>query len=263
MPSSRFGPLVLGAVPGVPSPAGRRPAGGMAAKFMVRPGLAAALASGSVTNARVISVNVGRGKDADWLASWARTAIDKRPAAGQVEVGRLGLGGDEQVDKPAHGGPEQAVYAYAREDLDWWVEQLGREMTNGMFGENITTAGVDVTGALIGEIWQLGTATVQVTGPRIPAWCSRAGSMSGTGSSGSPTHGGPARTCACCARAWWAPGIRSRWLSRPCERVTIAESMTAYYGDAELMSRLLRVEGRGLAWDESRPACCSGPPRRS
>ena len=83
-------------------------------------------------------------------------------------MGRLGLGGDEQVDKPAHGGPEQAVYAYAREDLDWWVEQLGRELTNGLFGENITTAGVAVTGALIGEIWQLGTATVQVTGPRIP-----------------------------------------------------------------------------------------------
>ena len=121
-----------------------------------------------MTSARVISVNVGRGKDADWAGKLGRTAIDKRAVAGPVEVGRLGLGGDEQVDKPAHGGPEQAVYAYAREDLDWWVEQLGREVTNGLFGENITTAGVDVTGALIGEIWQLGTATVQVTGPRIP-----------------------------------------------------------------------------------------------
>src|SRR2546421_3052597 len=135
---------------------------------MVRPAPAAAVASANVTNARVISVNVGRGKDADWAGTLGRTAIDKRPVAGQVVVGRLGLGGDEQVDKPAHGGPEAAVYAYAREDLDWWVEQLGRELANGMFGENITTACVDVTGALIGEIWQLGTATVQVTGPRIP-----------------------------------------------------------------------------------------------
>src|SRR5262249_57309386 len=64
--------------------------------------------------------------------------------------------------------PEQALYAYAREDLDWWVEQLGRELANGVFGENITTAGLDVTGALIGEIWELGTARVQITGPRIP-----------------------------------------------------------------------------------------------
>jgi hypothetical protein len=95
----------------------------------------------------VISVNTGRGQDADWAGKLGRTAIDKRPAAGRVEVGRLGLGGDEQVDKPAHGGPEQALYAYAREDLDWWVEQLGRELGSGMFGENITTAGLDVTGA--------------------------------------------------------------------------------------------------------------------
>jgi len=71
----------------------------------------------------VISVNTGRGKDADWAGKQGRTAIDKRPVPGRVEVGMLGLGGDEQVDKPAHGGPEQAIYAYAREDLDWWVEQ--------------------------------------------------------------------------------------------------------------------------------------------
>jgi MOSC domain-containing protein YiiM len=95
-----------------------------------------------VANARVISVNAGRGKDADWAGKLGRTAIDNRPVTGPVEGGRLGLEGDEQADKPAHGGPEQAVYAYAREDLDWWVEQLGRELANGMFGENLTTAGV-------------------------------------------------------------------------------------------------------------------------
>jgi len=220
---------------------------------MVRPGLAAALASGSVTSARVISVNVGHGKDADWAGKLGRTAIDKRPATGQVEVGRLGLGGDEQVDKPAHGGPEQAVYAYAREDLDWWVEQLGREAPNGIFGENLTTAGVDVTGALIGEIWRLGTATVQVTAPRIPCvvfagwidephWVKRFADARRPGAYLRVLHEGVV-----------GAGDPVEVMSRPCERVTIAESMTAYYGDAELMSRLLRVEGRGLAWDEIAP----------
>jgi MOSC domain-containing protein YiiM len=220
---------------------------------MVRPGPAAALASGSVTNARVISVNAGRGKDADWAGKLGRTAIDKRPVAGQIEVGRLGLAGDEQVDKPAHGGPEQAVYAYAREDLDWWVEQLGREVTSGMFGENITTAGVDVTGALIGEVWQLGTATVQVTGPRIPCavfagwmdepyWVKRF--------AGARRPGAYLRVL---REGAVAAGDPVEVLSRPGERVTIAESMSAYYGDAALMSRLLRVEGRGLAWDEIAP----------
>src|SRR5215472_5036146 len=206
---------------------------------MVRPGLAAALASGSVTSARVISVNVGRGKDADWAGRMGRTAIDKRPVAGQAKVGRLGLGGDEQ-----------AVYAYAREDLDWWVEQLGRELTNGMFGENITTAGVDVTGALIGEVWQLGTATVQVTGPRIPCvvfagwmderhWVKRFADARRPGAYLRVLREGAV-----------AAGDPVEVLSRPDERVTIAESMSAYYGDAELMSRLLRVEGRGESWDE-------------
>jgi MOSC domain-containing protein YiiM len=220
---------------------------------MVRPGLAAALASGNVTSARVISVNVGRGKDADWAGKLGRTAIDKRPVAGQAELGRLGLRGDEQVDKPAHGGPEQAVYAYAREDLDWWVEQLGREMTNGMFGENITTMGVDVTRALIGEIWQMGAATVQVTGPRIPCvvfagrmdepqWVKRFADARRPGAYLRVLREGVV-----------AAGDPVEVVARPDERVTIAESMTAYYGDAELMSRLLRVEGRGLAWDQIAP----------
>ena len=153
---------------------------------MVRPGLGAALASGNVTGARVISVNTGRGKDADWAGKTGRTAIDKRPVPGRVEVGTLGLGGDEQVDKPAHGGPEQAVYAYAREDLDWWVEQLGRELADGTFCENITTVGLDVTGALIGEIWELGTARVQVTAPRASGTTSREGGHEMRGSRARP-----------------------------------------------------------------------------
>lgn len=68
-----------------------------------------------------------------------------------------------------HGGDEQAVYAYAREELDYWEEVLGRELSAGTFGENLTTAGVDISGALIGERWKIGDDVVlQVTCPRIP-----------------------------------------------------------------------------------------------
>ncbi len=68
-----------------------------------------------------------------------------------------------------HGGARQAVYAYAREDLDWWQAQLGRELTSGSFGENLTTAAVDVTGARLGERWRIGPEVVlEVSGPRIP-----------------------------------------------------------------------------------------------
>ena len=92
-----------------------------------------------MASARVVSVNAGRSSDAEWAGRLKRTAIDKRPVGGPVPVGWLGLAGDEQVDKENHGGYEQALYAYAREDLDWWVEQLGRELPDGTFGENIAS----------------------------------------------------------------------------------------------------------------------------
>src|ERR1035441_2937582 len=121
-----------------------------------------------MASGRGVSVNTGRASDAEWAGRLKRTAIDKRPAAGPVRVGRLGVAGDEQVDKENHGGYEQALYVYAREDLDWWVEQLGRELPDGMFGENITTAGLDLSGALIGETWRLGTPPGQGAAPRGP-----------------------------------------------------------------------------------------------
>lgn len=108
-----------------------------------------------------------------------RTGIDKRPTSGTVAVrapgpmrGGLGSGivGDVIGNKKLHGGDAQAVYAYAREDLDSWADRLNRELTNGMFGENLTTTGVDVTGAVIGERWRIGTDGVllEVTSPRTP-----------------------------------------------------------------------------------------------
>ncbi|WP_101947023.1 MOSC domain-containing protein [Mycobacterium sp. 3519A] len=107
------------------------------------------------------------------------TGIDKRPTDDAVSVrapgpkhGGLGSGllGDYIGDQQYHGGDDQAVYAYAREDLDEWERELGRDLDNGMFGENFTTAGLDVTGARIGERWQVGTdgLVLEVTRPRIP-----------------------------------------------------------------------------------------------
>jgi MOSC domain-containing protein YiiM len=103
------------------------------------------------------------------------TGIDKRPTTDAVPVkapagqGISGLAGDRIFDVASHGGPDQAVYAYAREDLDAWAETLGRPLSSGSFGENMTTAGLDVTGALIGERWRIGDEVVlEVSAPRIP-----------------------------------------------------------------------------------------------
>ncbi|MGY1777977.1 MOSC domain-containing protein [Geodermatophilus sp. SYSU D00804] len=97
-----------------------------------------------------------------------RSGIDKRPRPGRVAVGELGLDGDVQVNRKHHGGEGQAVYAYAQEDADWWAADLGRDLPPGRFGENLRTAGLDLTEAVIGERWRVGTALLEVTAPRIP-----------------------------------------------------------------------------------------------
>ena len=117
--------------------------------------------------AQVISVNVGRPRDATWAAI-GRTAIDKQPVVCAVAVDRLGLEGDQVGDTVHHGGVDQAVYAFAREDLDWWERELDREIRAGQFAENLTTRGIDVNEAEVGERWLVGTAVLEVAMVRIP-----------------------------------------------------------------------------------------------
>ena len=96
------------------------------------------------------------------------TAIDKRPVEGRVKVRPLGLYADIQADRKDHGGPDQAVYAYAQEDADFWSAELDRPVPPGLFGENLRVRGLDVNRAVIGERWQVGSALLEVTQPRVP-----------------------------------------------------------------------------------------------
>lgn len=122
--------------------------------------------------AEVLSVNVGRGQPTAH-SSAGLTAIDKRPVDGAVKLRKpetgSGVAGDTVCDPRFHGGPDRAVYAYDRADLDCWELELGRPLRCGYFGENLTTAGLDVTGALIGEQWRVGRDVVlEISMPRIP-----------------------------------------------------------------------------------------------
>lgn len=119
----------------------------------------------------IVAVNVVHGVRPDKHNDAGQTAIDKRPVSGRIPMRTLGLQGDRQMDVKHHGGRDQAVYAYAAEDAAWWAEQLGAPMSPGQFGENLTTTGLDVTGALVGERWRIGGhegALVEVTQPRVP-----------------------------------------------------------------------------------------------
>jgi MOSC domain-containing protein YiiM len=137
---------------------------------------------------KILSVNIGVPRADPWKHK-AFTGIDKRPVDGPVAVtapgpkghGDVGLAGDRVYDLPHHGGTDQAVYAYAREDLDAWAATMERTLDNGVFGENLTTEGLDVNDARIGDRWRVGADVVlAVTGPRVPCatfqgWLDRTG----------------------------------------------------------------------------------------
>jgi MOSC domain-containing protein YiiM len=131
----------------------------------------------SDVTSRVLSVNLARVRPNPHKREVTITGIEKVPTSTPVLVRApgtktdglgSGLVGDVIGDRRSHGGDAQAVYAYAREDLDYWEGILARSLPAGVFGENLTTAGVDVSGAVIGESWRIGALELQVTVPRIP-----------------------------------------------------------------------------------------------
>jgi MOSC domain-containing protein YiiM len=197
------------------------------------------------------SVSTGRAAPAAWAGRLRRTAIDKRPAAGPVAVRTLGLDGDEQADLRNHGGPDQAVYAFAREDLDTWEERLGRPLRDGGFGENLTTAGADLAGVLIGERWRVGTAVLEATVPRTPcgtfqAWMAEQGWVR--------RFTDDART-----GVYWrvlqegavTAGDRVEVLHRPDHGITVMAGFRARYDrDLATLRRITAIPGRSDKWRE-------------
>lgn len=128
--------------------------------------------------AHVLTVNIASPQPSPADAA-ELTGINKRPTTDSVAVrppgsaqdgGWSGLVGDFIGSREFHGGDDQAVYAYAREDLDNWHPTLGRPISNGTFGENLTTSDVDVTNAVVGERWRVGSdgLVLEVSAPRIP-----------------------------------------------------------------------------------------------
>lgn len=123
----------------------------------------------------VLTVNLGKLEPTEHSKTNV-TGIFKRPVEGGVYVsapgpakGISGLASDKIGDPNHHGGDDQAVYAFQREDLDRWEQIKERAFPNGAFGENLTTSGIDVNEALIGERWRIGDEVeLEVTGPRIP-----------------------------------------------------------------------------------------------
>ncbi|GAA4398236.1 MOSC domain-containing protein [Fodinibacter luteus] len=206
----------------------------------------------------VRSVNVG-GARSGIRRRGGMTSIDKRPVA-SVEVrdpgpktGGLGSGvvGDDVSSRRHHGGSRQAVYAVAREELDHWGGELGRELRDGMFGENLTTVDLEVDAAVVGERWRVGSAVLEVTGPRIPcatfaAWMGEPGWVRRFTERG--------RTGAYLAVI--EPGVvtagdRVEVVDRPGHGITVPDVFRGLMGDDALADRVLAA---GVLADDDRAA---------
>ncbi|MGA8980672.1 MAG: MOSC domain-containing protein [Pedococcus sp.] len=199
--------------------------------------------------ARLLSLNIGAAEP-NPAKSVGVTGIGKKPVESAVlrapgpKHGGLGSGvvGDFVGDVRHHGGDQQAVYAYAREELDVWQERLGRDLADGVFGENLTTTGLDVDGALLGERWAVGDDVVlEVCGPRIPCstfqvrmgergWVKRFTEVGNTGAYLSVVTGGEVR-----------PGDPIEVVSRPDHDIDVRMAFRALSGDLDLAARVLEA----------------------
>jgi MOSC domain-containing protein YiiM len=197
---------------------------------------------------KVLSVNVAVPRP-NPAKNLAMTGIDKLPVDHAVAVsapgerGRSGVAGDRIGDVDHHGGDRQAVYAYAREDLDWWERELGRPIAGGTFGENLTTAGVDVNGALIGSVWRIGAELeLRTTFGRIPCstfearmgehrWVKRFAEANRTGAYLRVVTPGSVRA-----------GDRIEIVHQPVRSLTIAEAFGIYMFQPESLHRLLEID---------------------
>ena len=193
------------------------------------------------------SVNVGTPLEAPW-AGIGQTSIDKTPVPGPVAVGRLGVDGDQVSDTRHHGGPDQAVYAYAREELDWWGAELGEELRDGEFGENLTTVGIDVDGAELGERWRIGSVLLEVASVRTPCndfkvWLGRNGHDNTGWVRRFARRGRPGAYLRVLQPGRLAAGDPIEVVHRPGHGVTISLMFRALTREPELLPRLLVVEG--------------------
>ncbi len=206
-----------------------------------------------MTDGKVLSVNVGVARPNPAKRFGGLTGIDKLPVDQAVDVRapgpkttglHSGVVGDPIGDVKHHGGDNQAVYAYSREDYDWWATELGRDLAAGTFGENMTTVGLDLNATQIGEIWRVGAVLeLQPTFGRIPCstfqakmgekqWLKRFAREARTGTYLRVVTPGPLRA-----------GDPIEIVHRPARSVGVSEAFDIYMHRSEELARLLDAEG--------------------
>jgi ferredoxin-NADP reductase/MOSC domain-containing protein YiiM len=119
----------------------------------------------------LVSVNVGLPKDVPWQGRTVFTGVFKDPVTGPRRVGKLNVEGDGQGDLGGHGGEQRAVFVYQLDSYRYWERELGRtDFVPGQFGENFTVDGPSDDEVCIGDHYRIGTATFEVTQPRVTCY---------------------------------------------------------------------------------------------
>ena len=196
----------------------------------------------------VLSVNVGKPRAVEYRGKQVLTSIWKSPVEGRVAVRGTNVAGDEQADPTVHGGVDKAVYAYSREDYDWWGSELSRTLEPGTFGENLTVEGIDPSAAVIGERWRAGSALLEVSEPRFP--CFKLGIRMGD-----PRFlkrfakaRRPGSYLRIIEEGEVGAGDRIEVLERPQHGVTIGRFAEAYLGDRSELAGLLAADQLSEDW---------------
>jgi MOSC domain-containing protein YiiM len=204
----------------------------------------------SIYSGRVVSVNVGQPREIEWLGELARTSIWKSPVAGRVAVRGVNLSGDDQADRTVHGGPDKAIYSYAQEDEAWWAQQLGRPVEEGTFGENLTLVEVDVTHAVVGERWEVGSTLLEVSQPRVPCWKLGLRMNDPAFPPIFAAAGRPGAYLRIIREGDIGAGDAVRVISRPAHGITVGDVAHIYHHDRAQAARLLDVPELGGGYRE-------------
>ncbi len=197
---------------------------------------------------RLASINVAKMRLIVLNGEPTKTGIYKYPVEGTQPLRENQVGADRQGNYEVHGGFDKAVYAYAAEDYEWWGEELGRVLGPATFGENLTTEGIDLANSVVGDRWRLGTATLEVSEPRIP--CSKlAHKME------DPTFVKrfaralrPGAYLRIVDEGTIEAGDEIEVLSRPDHDVTMELICRAYFGEPDLAPRLLAADALPVEW---------------
>jgi MOSC domain-containing protein YiiM len=203
---------------------------------------------GLLAAGELVSVNVGAIRTLRVGRRTVTTGIWKYPVAGRVTARGINLRGDDQADRTVHGGPDKAIYAYALEDTTWWERELGGELGAGAFGENLTVAGIDVTNALVGERWAVGTTILEVRQPRLP--CFKLGlRMNDPRFPRRFAHAGrPGAYLSIVEEGDLGAGDRIEIIERPRHHVTVGLISHAYLRERTRLDELLVADALPLGW---------------